>query len=135
MKTKLYILLLIIFSFTQVMVSGGLLRAEGETKIKVNSSGAPSEEYLNSAEGYIKKGKASLATDKDINIVKTQKGIVTLADTWSDPTFPGNEDGDGGNMGNIPGPIADATWPIVFSIFILYLIYKGATTSRRRNNF
>ena len=120
--------------FSMVTVFTVQLKAEpgkSETAPVINTE-APSKEYLNSAEGYIKTERASLAVNREYDVFFSPQGLLPSTELWKDPTMP---EEDWSNANNVGAPIADATLPIVFSIFILYLIYRSTTTSRRRNNF
>lgn len=130
MKTKLQILLFLILCFCLVG-STTQLKAES-TPAVTTSNNAPSESYLKSAEGYIKTEKASLAVTMEYDVLRAPRSVLPSTELWKDPTMP--ED-DWSNANNVGAPVADATLPIVFSIFVLYLIYRSTTTSKRRNNF
>lgn len=134
MKTKLQILLFLILCLGMTVIPVDQLRAEsskGSTAAKISSK-APSEEYINSAEGYIKTERSSLAVNDKLDIFNAPRGLFSVPDMWDDPTMSEEEWTNGANMG---APIASASLPIVFSIFVLYLIYRSTTTSRKRNNF
>lgn len=96
------------------------------------SSKAPSEEYINSAEGYIMRERTSLAVNETFDAFNAPMTMFRASNMWQDPTMP---ESGWSNPGNVGAPIADSTLPIVLSIFVLYLIYRGTTTSRKRNNF
>lgn len=125
MKTILRILIFLIiigcFSFT----STPLRADEGTTPI--NSTELPSTAFL-------KKEKRSIAaTENSSALVAPMMGVLSASNGWKDPFLPG--DGEWSNPGNVGAPIGDISLPIIFSILILYLIYRRVSTSRRRNNF
>jgi len=108
------------------------IKAESSESASNTTSNVPSQDYLKTAEGYIKLEKASLAGTDKYDVFLAPRGVMSGAELWKDPTMPEEDWSPGGNMG---APIADATLPIVFSIFVIYLIYRNTTTSRRKNNF
>lgn len=85
---------------------------------------------------YLKKEKRSIAnTTSTSAIVSSAQTFGTLSTTWDDPYMPGNEETSGaGNVGST-APLDSATLPIVLSILLLYIVYKGLCSSRKRNHF
>lgn len=129
MKTKLQVLLLILFAFF-VIVPTGSIKANNEIPVYSGSSDLPSSSYL-------KREKRSIANSlESSSLIMPSKGLFAAGDAWQDPFKPG-ENGESSNPGNVgsTGPIGDVSLPIVFSILLLYIIYRGVSTSRRRNNF
>ncbi|MBB4036666.1 hypothetical protein GGR21_002572 [Dysgonomonas hofstadii] len=129
MKTKLQILLFFILCF---FMMGSIVHLKAESIETITTSSVPSEEYLKSAEDYLKSEKASIAVSSRYDVLRAPQGLLRAADLWEDPTMPFT---DSSGEGNVGAPIASATLPIVFSIFVIYLIYRTTTTSRRKNNF
>lgn len=133
MKTKLQILMfLMIFSSLIVMPSVSLNATdETENDIPVFSSG---EDLPSSS--YLKREKRSIAnTLESSSFIMPTIGVLSAGENWKDP-FLAAQDGEStwpGNVGD-KGPIGGVSFPIVLSILLIYLIYRGVTTSRRRNN-
>lgn len=133
MKTKLQILVfLMIFSSLIVMPLVSLNATdETENDIPVFSSG---EDLPSSS--YLKKEKRSIAnTLESSSFIMPTIGLLSAGENWKDP-FLAAQDGESSWPGNVgdKGPIGSVSFPIVLSILLIYLIYRGVTTSRRRNN-
>jgi len=134
MKTKLQILLFLMLCLGMTALPVMDIKAEPTkgSSAPTISSKAPSEEFMNSAESYIMKERTSLAVNETFDAFNAPMTMFRVSDMWKDPTMP--ETG-WSNPGNVGAPIADSSLPIVLSIFVLYLIYRSTTTSRKRNNF
>ncbi len=98
-----------------------------DTDMPVASSELPSSSYL-------KREKRSIASNTETSaLAAPARGFLSRSASWEDPFLPG--DGETSNPGNVGGPVGDVTLPIVLSMLFLYIIYKGVSTSKRRNNF
>jgi hypothetical protein len=51
--------------------------------------------------------------------------------TWVDPQMPDVGTGDN----NVGAPIGDVTLPVVLLAILIYFVYRGASTSRRKSHF
>lgn len=130
MKTKLQILMFLMLLSALIVIPAVSVKADTEAPILSGSSELPSSSYL-------KREKRSIAnTLESSSLIMPTMGIMAAGDSWQDPFMPG-ENGESSYPGNVgsSGPIGDISLPIVISIFLLYLIYRGVTTSRRRNSF
>ncbi|WP_459952533.1 hypothetical protein [Dysgonomonas termitidis] len=102
------------------------IHAEEAFETPVITKDLPSTEYL-------KVEKRSIASDVQTSaLAAPSRGFRSVMDKWEDPYMPG--EGEWSNTGNVGAPVGDISLPIILSILILYMVYKGATTSRRRNN-
>lgn len=130
MKTKLQILLFLTLLSSLIVVPTVPAKAGTEAPILSGSSDLPSSSYL-------KREKRSIAnTLESSSLIMPTMSLMSAGDAWQDPFLPG-QDGESSYPGNVgsAGPIGDASLPIILSILLLYIIYRGVTTSRRRNNF
>ncbi len=83
---------------------------------------------------YLKKEKRSIASDTQTSAMAAPaRGFMARSSSWVDPFLPGEDEWS--NPGNVGAPVGDVSLPIVLSILFLYMIYRGVTTSRKRNNF
>ncbi|MDH6308467.1 hypothetical protein M2451_000778 [Dysgonomonas sp. PFB1-18] len=122
MKTKLQILLFLMLSLCLTVVPTVVSAADSEKPVTFKAT---------EAEKFMQEEKTSLVYTKSISMISEQEGFLSASEGWQDPFLP---ETDWSNPGNVGAPIGDTTLPIIFSIFVLYLIYRGVTTSRRRNN-
>jgi len=114
-------LVMLFFSLTTLP-----LPVKADTELPVITNELPSMSYL-------KKEKRSIAsTTESSPMIAPINGILS-ANSWTDPYLPG--DGEWSNPGNVGAPIGDLSLPILFSFLVIYFIYRGATTSRRKSNF
>lgn len=128
MKTKLRVLLFFISLSCMIVLPTISLRADTEAPI-LSSEELPSSSFL-------KKEKRSIVnTLESSTFIMPKMGILSAGD-WNDPFlpalngeagFPGNV-GDGGSA-----PLGDVSLPIILSFLVLYIIYRGVTTSKRRS--
>lgn len=82
---------------------------------------------------YLKKEKRSLASEVQTSaLAAPARGFLARSTNWTDPFMPG--EGETSNPGNVGAPIGDISLPIILSILLLYMVYRGVTTSKRRNN-
>lgn len=82
---------------------------------------------------YLKKEKRSLASEVQTSaLAAPARGFLARSTNWTDPFMPGEEETS--NPGNVGAPIGDISLPIILSILLLYMVYRGVTTSKRRNN-
>lgn len=128
MKTKLQILLFLVLFFCSTLPFETIRSAE-DTPAATSTKELPSSSYL-------QREKRSIASDTESSaLASPARGLLTRSGskTWEDPFLPG--DGEWSNGNNTGAPIGDASLPIVLSILFLYMIYRGVSTSKRRNNF
>ncbi|MDR2954298.1 MAG: hypothetical protein LBV43_04380 [Prevotella sp.] len=127
MKAKLQILLFLMLIFCLNIITVAPVMADTEVPV-VSSDELPSSSFL-------KKEKRSIAnTLESSSLIMPTVGLLSAGESWKDPFLPGWESSDPGNVGST-GPIGDASLPIIFSFLLLYLIYRGVSTSRRKNQF
>ncbi|WP_165041800.1 hypothetical protein [Dysgonomonas sp. ZJ709] len=128
MKTKLIILLLLIGCFTFALPT--VVQAD-TPDVPINTTEVPSESYL-------RKEKRSMAGDNVSPLSASAQGVsswIGYGKSWDEGlVFPGGDEWEEGNAGNVGGPIGDATLPVVLSILLLYIGFKRMTTSRRKND-
>lgn len=125
MKTKLRILMFLTLFFS-LMIPMVSIHAEEMLESPTISTDLPSASYL-------KKEKRSIASDTQTSaLAAPARGFLARSSNWQDPFLPGEDEWS--NPGNVGAPIGDASLPIVLSILFLYLIYRGVSTTRRRNN-
>jgi hypothetical protein len=124
-------ILLVLMLLSCLWMPSGMLGAAGSSDAPVisNSSELPSASFL-------KMEKRSLAsTVETASLSAPMRGFTTFSSGgWQDPYLPG-ADGEWSNAANVGAPVGDATWPIIVSILVLYLIYRSVAVSRKRNNF
>lgn len=128
MKTKLQILVFLILFFC-LTVPLQLVQSAEEAPVITTTKELPSNSYL-------KREKRSIASDTETSaLAAPARGLLARAGnaTWEDPFLPG--DNEWSNPGNVGAPIGDLSLPIILSMLFLYIIYRGVSTSRRRNNF
>lgn len=129
MKTKLFIFVLLITSLCWVMPTVSMRAADNDNlDMPILSKELPSYSNL-----QLQREKRSVAGVQSLNATSNPlKGTGRAFWTWSDPEMPGQ---GGTGPGNVGAPIGDVTLPVVFLALFIYLLYRGATTTKRRNNF
>lgn len=128
MKTKLQILAFLILAFC-LIVPLQLVQSAEDVPAITTTNELPSSSYL-------RREKRSIASDTETSaLAAPARGLLSRAGnkTWEDPFLPGN--GESSNSGNVGAPIGDLSLTIILSMLLLYIIYRGVSTSRRRNNF
>lgn len=93
------------------------------------------ESELPSTSFYKREKRSIVNTQVSSSFIKPTAALLSLGEGWKDPFLPGveMETSDPGNVGS-QAPIGGISLPIVLSILLIYMIYRGATTSRRKNN-
>lgn len=125
MKTKLRILMFLTLFFCLTIPSVSI-QAEEILDAPVITNDLPSTSYL-------KKEKRSIASETQTSaLAAPARGFLAKSSSWEDPFLPGEDEWS--NPGNVGAPIGDISLPIILSILFLYMVYRGVTTSRRRNN-
>ncbi|MDR1092090.1 MAG: hypothetical protein LBL79_13530 [Prevotella sp.] len=125
MKTKLKIFVLSVFSLCLVVPALSLsAETGGNADIPILSKELPS--YAN-----LQREKRSIASAKIVTLASPFKSPGRALSPWVDPEMP--TDGEGDN--NVGAPIGDVTLPVILLAILIYLVYRGTSTSRRRNNF
>lgn len=131
MKTKLQILLFLILLSSLIVVPSTYVSAADETDIPILSSDGelPSTSY------YKREKRSIVNTLETSSFITPMNGMLSAGEVWKDPFLPG-QDGDSSFPGNVgdKGPIGDVSLPIIMSILLIYLIYRGVSTSRRKTN-
>ncbi len=124
MKTKLKIFVLSIFSLC-LIVSALPLRADeaGNTDMPILSKELPS--YVN-----LQREKRSIASSGITSLASPLRRPGRALTPWQDTEKPTLGAGDN----NVGAPIGDVTLPVVLFAILIYFIYKGTSTSRKRNN-
>ncbi|MFT4223435.1 hypothetical protein [Dysgonomonas sp.] len=124
MKTKLKIFVLSIFSLC-LIVPALPLRADeaGNTDMPILSKELPS--YAN-----LQREKRSIASSGITSLGSPMQAVGRAMQPWVDPQMPTLGAGDN----NVGAPIGDVTLPVVLFAILIYFIYKGTSTSRKRNN-
>ena len=125
MKTKLKIFVLSIFSFCLIIPVLPLKAEEaGNADMPILSKELPS--YTN-----LQREKRSIASSKIVTLATPSERAGRALNPWVDPEMPTEGHGDH----NVGAPIGDVTLPVVLLAILIYFVYRGASTSRRRNNF
>lgn len=101
------------------------IQAEEILDAPVITNDLPSNEYL-------KKEKRSIASETQTSAIAAPARGFLRSTNWEDPFLPGEDEWS--NPGNVGAPVGDISLPIILSILFLYMVYRGVTTSRRRNN-
>lgn len=128
MKTKLQILVSLVLFFSLAMAFQPV-HSEEEAPVVTATKELPSNSYL-------KREKRSIASDTETSaLAAPARGLLARSGskTWEDPFLPGDDEWS--NPGNVGAPIGDISIPMILSILFLYMIYRGVSTSRRRNDF
>jgi hypothetical protein len=123
MKTKLKIFVLSIFLLCLVMPVLSLSAEEtGNADMPILSKELPS--YTN-----LQREKRSAFSV--MSVASPLETIGRAGNPWVDTEKPTVGTGDN-NMG---APIGDVTLPVILLAILIYSVYRGTSTSRRRNNF
>ncbi|MDR0825459.1 MAG: hypothetical protein LBN74_10225 [Prevotella sp.] len=134
MKTKLiiFVFLMLVFGLTKPIVL--LAEESGSIDQTIISGQMPSAATLSSI------GKTSTGASGSVSSMATQSASVLTVrvNGWLGGSF-GDDDGPpgggsgGGNMGD-ELPVGDVTLPMVLFALVIYFVYRGVTTSKRKNN-
>lgn len=114
-----------------IVVPSVSMKATDGAEVSVN----PLNSELPSTAFYKKEKRSIYNTLESSSFIMPVNGMMSAGEGWKDPFLPGEdwETSFPGNVGD-KGPIGDVSLPIIISIFLIYLVYRGVTTSRRRNN-
>lgn len=125
MKTKLRLRIFMLISLLTILPIIGVKANEvSSADTPILSKELPSYSNLQREKRSIASTQiASLATP---NLTAT----ATLAE-WQDPTMPTEGTGDH----NVGAPVGDVSIIVVILAIVIYSVYRGASTSRRKNNF
>lgn len=125
MKTKLKIFVISIFSLCLIAPVLSLRADEaGNADMPILSKELPS--YSN-----LQREKRSIASSKIVTLATPMQTSGRALNAWVDPEMPTQGEGDN----NVGAPIGDVTFPVVLLAILIYFLYRGTSTSRRRNNF
>jgi hypothetical protein len=132
MKTKLIIFLMLIFWITIPIVL--IAEESGSIDQTIISGQMPSAATLSSI------GKTSSGASGSVSSLGSQAGPLRIVvNGWLGSEFGGGQPptggtGGGGNMGDAPLPIGNVSLPMALFALVIYFVYRGVTTSRRKNN-
>lgn len=125
MKTELKIFVLSIISLCLVMPALTLSAEEvSNADMPILSKELPS--YAN-----LQREKRSIASSKITTLATPYESAGRALNPWVDPEMPTDGTGDH----NVGAPIGDITLPVVLLAILIYFVYRGTSTSRRKNNF
>ncbi|MDR2948106.1 MAG: hypothetical protein LBV71_02760 [Prevotella sp.] len=132
MRTKLVIFVFLMASFGFIIPTVSVNAAEPDAmESPVISSKSPSSVTLSNIE------KMSVGAGTEVSsMASTAKTMGPLAlNDWDELTLPGQsgETTDPGQVG-AAAPIGDVTLPIVLFALVIYFVYRGVTTSKRKSN-
>lgn len=139
---KLRIFTLIIFVVTLAGASLNSLRAQDVSIMDIETKAVPSDAFISSH-------RSTISAEQGIEEVRTlsspaktmNRGIdMRTISGWENPLFPGGdgggwETGPGGNVGMGDLPLGDASLPILISMLVLYFLYRGVSSSKRKSSF
>lgn len=130
MKEKLFMIVLAV-SLAVFGFSGSISATETDP-LAIGTNEAPSESYLS-------KNKRSIGAETDaVTLSAPTRGMNRAIDSdwgWGNPFLPGEGDWETGGTGNVGYPVSDVSFPILLSMLLIYFVYRGVSSSKRRSNF
>lgn len=78
----------------------------------------------------LQREKRSIASSKIASLASPYETAGRALKPWQDPEMPTDGNGDH----NVGAPIGDVTLPVVLLAIFIYFVYRGTSTSKRRNN-
>lgn len=100
--------------------------------IAIETKEVPSETYLS-------KNKRSIGAEQTATTLSSPtRGLNQAAHSdfgWGNPFLPGEEGWETGGTGNVGYPVGDVSLPILLSMLLLYFVYRGVSSTKRKNNF
>lgn len=100
--------------------------------IAIETKEVPSETYLS-------RNKQSIGAEQSAATLSSPvRGLNRGVDSdfgWGNPFLPGQEGWETGGTGNVGYPIGDISLPILVSMLLLYFVYRGVSSTKRKNNF
>lgn len=130
MKERLFIIVLAIamsmFGFSSIA------NATDNEPMAIESNTTPADTYLST-------NKSSIgASTTHTTISAPTRRISRAVDTeygWGNPFLPGGDGWETGGTGNVGYPVGDVSLPILLSMLLIYFVYRGVSSTKRRNNF
>jgi hypothetical protein len=129
MKTKLFIFVFLLACFGLVMPAV-MKAAEPDMGSQVISGKSPSAVTLSRIENL---SIASETTNSSMATTYTKLRAPRSVGSWDDIDPPHFEEASPGPVGD-PAPIGDVTLPVALFALIIYFVYRGVTTSKRKSN-
>lgn len=139
MKYKVFTLVALIIAFWGM--SSLEVSAEEIKPLDIQVESTPSETFLST-------NRRSIAVETDVAQARVLSSpaqslnqgahVLFNGGGWEDPFLPGGngwEEGPGGNVGMADLPLGDASLPILASMLVLYFLYRGVSSSKRKSNF
>lgn len=139
MKTKIKILILtvglLVFGASAFVHATAAVDPLSTTKSASNTSTATSNERVD----YLSSSRQSIgASTSHQTISASAQHILRASDTdnggWGDPFLPGGEGWVDGGTGNVGYPVGDASGAMLLMMIVIYFIYRGVSTTKRRNS-
>ncbi|GAB6008982.1 hypothetical protein [Dysgonomonas reticulitermitis] len=122
-KLKIFVLSIFLLCLVTPVLS---LSAEGTGNVDTPILSKELPSYAN-----LQREKRSIASSGITSLATPLTGPGRALNPWVDTEKPTQGAGDH----NVGAPIGDVTLPVILLAILIYFVYRGTSTSRRRNNF
>lgn len=135
MKDKL---LIIVFTLALVFFANPLTVFAADTDPLAIETPEPAAEVP--VDTYLSTSKRSIGANSDATTLSAApKGLTRGVEEeygWKNPFLPGQDDGwEQGDAGNVGYPVSDVSLPILLSMLLIYFVYRGVSSTKRKNSF
>lgn len=140
MNNKIKILILTVGLLVFGTIASIQLNAAVDPLSTSKSTSATSTETSSERVDYLSSSRQSIgASTTHQTISANSKHILRASDAdsfngWGDPFLPGGDGWVDGGTGNVGYPIGDASGAMLLMMIVIYFIYRGVSTTKRRNN-
>lgn len=134
MTRKIYTISILIF--IAICSFSTAAHATGSDPLAIESSGDPSDLFITNNRASISASTGLEATTASAPVRGLNRTSDLMSLSWGDnPFLPGGDGWDLSGTGNVGYPIGDASFPILISMLLFYFIYRGVSSTKRKNNF
>lgn len=138
MKNKIVVLFVVLFGMlcSLNIVAAETAKSKSSDVLSLEVRDTPAQSYLSSKRG-------SIGASEDYQTIAsplqglTRAGAV-LDNGWGtgidNPFLPGGNGWETGGSGNVGYPLGDISLPILLSMLIIYFIYRGVSSTKRKSN-
>lgn len=129
MKEKLFLIVFAIALATFGFSTS--LKATENDPLAIETSETPADTYMS-------KNRRSIGAENVTTISAPSRNLNRAVDVdwgWGNPFLPGENGWETGGTGNVGYPVGDVSLPILLSMLLIYFVYRGVASSKRRSNF
>lgn len=90
----------------------------------------------NAPASYARSSRLGVGANSVSGIADASQGLGrtgSIHDSWGSIDLPGEGGWETGGSGNVGYPIGDASIPMLLMMVVIYFVYRGVSSSKRRN--